>query len=55
MHLPDGYHMMDRHTANKLNAELMDAMMEVLTDMSMQPEIANRLSRASGAYHKLEG
>ena len=24
------------------------------TDMSMQPEIANRLSRASGAYHKLK-
>jgi len=23
-------------------------------DMSMQPEIANRLSRASGAYHKLK-
>jgi len=24
------------------------------TDMSMQPEIANRLSRASGAYHILK-
>ena len=24
------------------------------TDLSMQPELANRLSRASGAYHKLK-